>query len=217
MKIQQNIQRIKSDLGESVTLVAVSKYHSVEEILQAYQAGQRIFAESKIQVMTEKYNALPKDIQWNMIGHTQTNKVKYMAPYVSLIQSVDSLKLLTEINLQAKKHNRIIDFLFQVHIAQEETKFGLTESQLHCILSSLNFASMENVRCRGLMGMATNTSDKQQITKEFSYLKSVFDKIKKITEPNVKIDTLSMGMSGDYHIAIEQGSTMVRIGSAVFE
>lgn len=217
MSIRENLLRIKADLGENVSLVAVSKYHSKEEIMQAYRAGQRIFGESKIQAMTEKYAQLPKDIQWHMIGHTQTNKVKYMAPYVSLIHSVDSLKLLSEINLQAQKNNRIIDFLFQIRIAQEQTKFGLSEDELLDILSSADFEQMQHIRPRGIMGMATNTDNPAQIKQEFLYAKSVFEMVKNKLHTRANIDTLSMGMSGDYQIAVACGSTMVRIGSAVFE
>ncbi|GIZ16463.1 YggS family pyridoxal phosphate-dependent enzyme [Capnocytophaga catalasegens] len=217
MSIRENLLRIKADLGENVSLVAVSKYHSKEEIMQAYQAGQRIFGESKIQAMTEKYTHLPKDIQWHMIGHTQTNKVKYMAPYVSLIHSVDSLKLLSEINWQAQKNNRIIDFLFQIRIAQEQTKFGLSENELFSIVSSTDFQQMQHIRLRGIMGMGTNTDNQAQIKQEFLYAKSIFDMIKNNLHTNCNIDILSMGMSGDYQIAIACGSTMVRIGSAVFD
>lgn len=216
-RIQENLLQIKNELPENVQLVVVSKYHSEAEIMEAYNSGQRIFGESKIQAMTEKYTNLPKDIQWHMIGHTQTNKVKYMADYVMLIHSVDSLKLLREINIQAKKHNRVIDFLFQIRIAQEETKFGLSVNDFWGIFSSETFAAMQNVRLRGLMGMATNTNNVSQITVEFESLALLFNKIKPIKTHNVQIDILSMGMSGDYQVAIEAGSTMVRIGSAVFE
>lgn len=216
-RIQENLLRIKNELPENVQLVVVSKYHSEAEIMEAYNGGQRIFGESKIQAMTKKYTNLPKDIKWHMIGHTQTNKVKYMAEYVSLVHSVDSLKLLREIDVQAKKHNRVIDFLFQIRIAQEETKFGLSMDDMELILASETFGAMKNICLRGLMGMATNTQNTSQIKAEFESLALLFNKIKSIKMHNVQIDTLSMGMSSDYHIAVSSGSTMVRIGSAVFE
>lgn len=215
MSIAENLEKIKSEL-KNATLVAVSKYQTEAQILKAYNAGQRIFGESKIQAMSQKYNALPKDIQWHMIGHTQTNKVKYMADYVSLIHSVDSLRLLVEIDKQAQKHERIIDFLFQIRIAQEDTKHGISEVQMNEILTSEIYLSLKNIRLRGVMGMATNTSNIEQIQSEFTQLKSVFDRLKKSAHSN-QIDILSMGMSGDYPLAISAGSTMVRIGSAVFQ
>jgi pyridoxal phosphate enzyme (YggS family) len=212
MRIAQNLQSIKSDLPENVTLVAVSKTKPVGDILEAYNAGQRIFGENKIQEMTYKFEQLPKDIQWHMIGHVQTNKVKYMAPYVALIHGVDSLKLLSEINKQAQKNNRTIDCLLQIFIAEEETKFGLDENELKELLLSEEFKTLRNIRIRGLMGMATFTENQQQIRKEFDQLKSIFDTF--ATEH--QFDTLSMGMSGDYQIAIACGSNMVRIGSSIF-
>ncbi len=213
MPIAENLIKIKNSLPEDVTLVAVSKTKPVAEIMEAYNAGQRIFGENKIQEMTEKWNALPKDIKWHMIGHVQRNKVKYMAPYVSLVHGVDSFKLLKEINKQAKNVNRKIDCLLQVHIAEEETKFGLDQSELNEIITSKNLGELLNVRVLGLMGMATFTEDNNQIRKEFRYLKSLFNKSKNII-PEVSI--LSMGMSGDYKIAVEEGSNMVRIGSSIF-
>lgn len=213
MPIAENLIKIKNSLPEDVTLVAVSKTKPVAEIMEAYNAGQRIFGENKIQEMTEKWNALPKDIKWHMIGHVQRNKVKYMAPYVSLVHGVDSFKLLKEINKQAKNVNRKIDCLLQVHIAEEETKFGLDQSELNEIITSKNPGELLNVRVLGLMGMATFTEDNNQIRKEFRYLKSLFNKSKNII-PEVSI--LSMGMSGDYKIAVEEGSNMVRIGSSIF-
>lgn len=212
MSIAQNLQSIQSRLPGNVTLVAVSKTKPVADILQAYDAGQRIFGENKIQEMTDKFEQLPKDIEWHMIGHVQSNKVKYMAPYVALVHGVDSLKLLGEINRQAQKNNRIIDCLLQVYIAEEESKFGLDDQELAQLLSSDEFKAMQNVRIRGLMGMATFTEDQQQIRKEFDHLKAVFDTF--ATE--YRFDTLSMGMSGDYQIAISSGSNMVRIGSSIF-
>ena len=209
MSIKDNLLKIKSILPEHVTLVAVSKTKPVADLMEAYNAGQRIFGENKIQEMTDKWEAMPKDIQWHMIGHIQTNKVKFMAPYVSLIHGVDSLKLLEEINKQALKNNRIIDCLLQIHIAEEETKFGLNNDELADLLVSESFKNFKNINIVGLMGMATFTENQIQIKKEFEHLKSIFDQLK-----NLK--TLSMGMSGDYQLAIECGSTMVRIGSSIF-
>ena len=215
MSITQNLLQIKATLPENVTLVAVSKTKPISDLMEAYQAGQRIFGENKIQEMTEKWEAMPKDIQWHMIGHVQTNKVKFMAEYVSLIHGVDSLKLLQEINKQAQKYNRIIDCLLQMHIAEEETKFGLDEKELdeilHFVQNDKN--GMQNIRIVGLMGMATFTENQNQIKKEFIYLKSIFDNLK---SEICNLQSLSMGMSGDYKLAIECGSTMVRIGSSIF-
>lgn len=213
MSIKSNLQTIKSQLPSSVTLVAVSKTKPVTDLMEAYNAGQRIFGENKIQEMTEKWEQMPKDIQWHMIGHVQTNKVKYMAAYVSLIHGVDSLKLLKEINKQAKKHNRIIEVLLQIHIAEEETKFGLDDDELDEILNQVQNDKFENIKIIGLMGMATFTENHTQIKKEFLHLKSIFDRLN--TE-YFQLSTLSMGMSGDYLLAIECGSTMVRIGSSIF-
>ena len=217
MSIAQNLLEIKSSLPDNVTLVAVSKTKPISDLMEAYDTGQRIFGENKIQEMAEKWEAMPKDIQWHMIGHVQTNKVKFMAPFVSLIHGVDSLKLLVEINKQAQKNNRIINCLLQIHIAEEETKFGLDENELNEILASKTFQEMKNIRIVGLMGMATFTENQEQIKKEFTHLKSIFDYL--ITKPkvqNLEPKTLSMGMSGDYQLAIECGSTMVRIGSSIF-
>jgi len=215
MSIKNNLQTIKSQLPSNVILVAVSKTKPVADLMEAYNAGQRIFGENKIQEMTEKWEQMPKDIEWHMIGHVQTNKVKYMAEYVNLIHGVDSLKLLQEINKQAKKHNRIINCLLQIHIAEEETKFGLDENELDEILKQIQKSKgeFENIKVVGLMGMATFTKNQAQIKKEFLHLKSIFEKI--YTE-QYQIDTLSMGMSGDYQLAIECGSSMVRIGSSIF-
>jgi pyridoxal phosphate enzyme (YggS family) len=187
--------------------------------MEAYNAGQRIFGENKIQEMTEKWEQMPKDIEWHMIGHVQTNKVKFMAEYVSLIHGVDSMKLLQEINKQAKKHNRVIDCLLQIHIAEEETKFGLDEEELNEILKQVQHdkSEFENIRIVGLMGMATFTENQNQIEKEFNHLKTIFDKLNTIPfTQNLKPNILSMGMSGDYQLAISCGSTMVRIGSSIF-
>ncbi|MNK49747.1 hypothetical protein D3C87_686110 [compost metagenome] len=214
MSIASNLNTIKSTLPEHVTLVAVSKTKPVSDLMQAYEAGQRIFGENKIQEMTEKWEEMPKDIQWHMIGHVQSNKVKFMAPYVTLIHGVDSLKLLQEINKQALKNNRSIDCLLQIYIAEEESKFGLDENELNELLTSSEFKELQNIRILGLMGMATFTEDQNQIKKEFTHLKSIFDSIQKLQIVDLK--TISMGMSGDYQLAIECGSTMVRIGSSIF-
>jgi len=216
MSIRENLIKIKATLPSHVTLVAVSKTKPVSDLMQAYEAGQRVFGENKIQEMTEKWQQMPKDIQWHMIGHIQSNKVKYMAPYVSLIHGVDSLKLLEEINKQAQKNNRIIDCLLQLHIAEEETKFGLNEEELSELLQSEIFENLKNIKIVGLMGMATFTENQTQIKKEFNHLKTIFDNNQQPTTDNRHLTTLSMGMSGDYQLAIECGSTMVRIGSSIF-
>lgn len=223
MSIQQNLNTIKSQLPAHVTLVAVSKTKPVADLMEAYNAGQRIFGENKIQEMTDKWEVMPKDIEWHMIGHVQTNKVKYMAPYVSLIHGVDSLKLLQEINKQAAKNNRVIDCLLQVYIAEEESKFGLDEQELEELLKQVQHdkENFKNIRIVGLMGMATFTENKHQIEKEFKHLKTIFDKIAASKDGISKdainrVSILSMGMSGDYQLAISCGSTMVRIGSSIF-
>jgi pyridoxal phosphate enzyme (YggS family) len=213
MSIKNNLHQIKATISENATLVAVSKTKPVADLMEAYNAGQRIFGENKIQEMTEKWEQMPKDIQWHMIGHVQTNKVKFMAEYVSLIHGVDSLKLVQEINKQAQKHNRNIDCLLQIYIAEEETKFGLDENELNELLKQIQDAKLDNIKIVGLMGMATFTENKQQIKKEFIHLKSIFDKF---AIQNSQFTILSMGMSGDYLLAIECGSTMVRIGSSIF-
>ena len=216
MSIKENLLKIKSSIPENVTLVAVSKTKPISDLMEAYEAGQRVFGENKIQEMTEKWELMPKDIQWQMIGHIQTNKVKFMAPYVSLIHGVDSLKLLEEINKQAFKNNRIIDCLLQIHIAEEETKFGLNEDELRDLLASESFKNLNNIKIIGLMGMATFTENQIQIKKEFEHLKSIFDSKKSLSIKNCQLSILSMGMSGDYQLAIACGSTMVRIGSSIF-
>ena len=215
MSISNNLTKIKASLPSHVTLVAVSKTKPVADLMEAYEAGHRIFGENKIQEMTEKWEVMPKDIQWHMIGHVQTNKVKFMAEYVSLIHGVDSLKLLQEINKQAKKHDRVIDVLLQIYIAEEESKFGLDENELNELLQQVqnDKSSFENINIVGLMGMATFTENQNQIEKEFKHLKTIFNKLN--TE-NCELTTLSMGMSGDYQQAISCGSTMVRIGSSIF-
>lgn len=213
MSIQENLAQIKTTFPEEVTLVAVSKTKPVSDLQLAYDAGQRVFGENKIQEMTQKWEALPKDIQWHMIGHVQRNKVKYMAQYVHLVHGVDSLKLLLEIDKQAKKHQRVISCLLQVHIAEEDTKFGFDEEELMKLTQDAAFQRLANIKITGLMGMATFTEDKEQIRREFKTLKWLFEKLKTALP---QIDTLSMGMSGDYDIAVEEGSTMVRIGSSIF-
>ncbi|MFN8336139.1 MAG: YggS family pyridoxal phosphate-dependent enzyme [Cyclobacteriaceae bacterium] len=216
MSIKNNIEKFTQTLPKGCRLIAVSKTQPVEKILEAYEAGQRLFGENKIQELTAKYESLPNDIEWHMIGHVQSNKVKYMAPFVHLIHSVDSLKLLAEIDRQAKKVNRTISCLLQIHIATEETKFGFSESEVLETLQSDQFKSLANVRILGLMGMATLTDDQAQIRKEFKSLKTLFEKIKSFQIPNVAMQELSMGMSSDYQIAIEEGSTFIRVGTAIF-
>ena len=213
MSIRQNLLAIQNDLPEHVTLVAVSKTKPVRDLTEAYEAGQRIFGENKIQEMAEKFEQMPKDIEWHMIGHVQTNKVKFMAPFVSLVHGVDSLKLLEEINKQALKNKRTIDCLLQIHIAEEDTKFGLDEAELNDLLHFDTFKNLKNIKIKGLMGMATFTENQDQIKKEFLHLKSIFNKISIL---NSNFSILSMGMSGDYQLAIDCGSTMVRIGSSIF-
>lgn len=216
MNIAENLSLIKSTIPTHVTLVAVSKTKPVADLMEAYNAGQRIFGENKIQEMTEKWEQMPKDIQWHMIGHVQSNKVKYMIPYVSLIHGVDSLKLLKEINRLAAKWKRTVDCLLQIHIAEEDTKFGLDEKELDELLASEELKTFQNIRIVGLMGMATFTENQAQIKREFLHLKSIFDQHKPLETSNLKLKALSMGMSGDYQLAIECGSTMVRIGSSIF-
>lgn len=215
--IQEQIDKIKTELPSHVRLVAVSKYHPIEAIQEAYDGGQRIFGESKVQEMTQKYEMLPRDIEWHFIGHLQTNKIKYMAPYVSLIHGVDSFKLLQEINKQAAKANRIIPCLLQIHIAKEETKFGFTTDECLNMLNEGNWKALENIQIAGIMGMATNTEDETIVANEFETLAQFFQQIKSnhfAESPYFK--EISMGMSDDYPIAIEKGSTLVRIGSKIF-
>lgn len=211
--IKENLLKIKQSLPENVTLVAVSKTKPLVDLQEAYAAGQRVFGENKIQEMVEKYDALPKDIQWHMIGHLQRNKVKYMAHFVDLIHGVDSLKTLKEINKQAKKHNRTINCLLQAKIAKEETKFGLSFQEIEAILSSEEFLELENIKVVGFMGMATFTDNQQQLQEEFSALKAFFNKLK---TQETELNILSMGMSGDYPLAISSGSNMIRVGSSIF-
>jgi hypothetical protein len=209
--IRKNITQIEQEIGNT-QLVVVSKYRSLEELKEVYSSGHRDFGENRVQELVEKHEQLPKDIHWHVIGHLQTNKVKYIANFVHLIHSIDSLKLLKEVNKQAKKCDRIISFLFQMHIADEETKFGLSKDTLLTILDSPEYQAMTNVKCQGLMGMATNTEDNNQVTQEFNSLNSQFEEYKAIQE----WDILSMGMSGDYIQAVSCGSTLVRVGSKIF-
>ncbi len=211
--IAKNLQHIRATLPDEVTLIAVSKTKPVSDLMEAYTEGQRIFGENKIQEMTEKWEVMPKDIAWHMIGHVQTNKVKYMAPYVTMIHAVDSLKLLKEINKQAEKHNRIIQCLLQIKIAAEDTKFGLTPQEATEILVDKEALNLPYVTIQGLMGMATFTEDTIQISKEFQKVTTLFQELQP-KFPALKV--LSIGMSGDYTIAINSGSTMVRVGSAIF-
>ncbi|MCG8579075.1 MAG: YggS family pyridoxal phosphate-dependent enzyme [Bacteroidales bacterium] len=217
MSIQNNLQAVKEQIDNRAQLVAVSKTKPNEDLMEAYEAGQRVFGENKVQELTTKYESLPKDIEWHMIGHLQSNKVKYIAPFVSLIHGVDSEKLLKTINKEGKKNNRKIPCLLQVHIADEETKFGFSEEELLSMLSAELLSSFEFVDIKGVMGMATYTNDKEQIRKEFASLKQVFDKLKSsVFASNTSFTEISMGMSGDYLLAIEEGSTMVRVGSSIF-
>lgn len=218
MSITANIQDIQQELQPlGVTLVAISKTKPNEDILQAYEAGQRIFGENLVQELVNKYEALPKDIEWHLVGHLQTNKVKYIAPFISLIESVDSLKLLKEIDKHAKKNNRVIDCLLQIDISLEETKFGLDHVQVIELLESQEYTELHNIRVRGLMGIATNTDNEKEIKEDFYELKMLFDGIKtSYFRMDASFDTLSMGMSSDYTIAIQQGSNMVRLGSTIF-
>ena len=218
MSIADSIRSLKNETDTiKVQLVAVSKTKPVEEVKEAYDAGQRVFGENMVQELVEKYEHLPKDIDWHLIGHLQTNKVKYIAPFISMIQSVDSMKLLQEIDKQAQKSSRVIDCLLQVYIADEETKYGLGFDEVIDLLRSEEFAGLSHVKIRGLMGIATNTDNEKQIKEEFYELKTFFDGIRQsYFRKDPAFDVLSMGMSSDYKIAIEQGSNMVRLGSTIF-
>ena len=209
MGIKKNLKKLLNSIPKEITLVAVSKTKPISDILVAYESGQRIFGENKVQELEMKHRKLPSDIKWHMIGHLQSNKVKYIAPFISLIHAVDSLKLLKEINRRAKQNNRIINCLLQVHIASERTKFGFEINEIYEILDESN--KLENICIKGLMGMATFTEEKSQLNSEFTKINNLFKKIK-----NKKINTLSIGMSGDYELAINNGSTMIRIGSTIF-
>lgn len=213
MSISDNLKKIQNSLSDGVTLVAVSKTKPIESIQEAYEIGQRVFGENKVQELCDKYEALPKDIQWHLIGHLQTNKVKYVAPFVSLIHAVDSRKLTKEIQKRAGQNEKIIDILVQLRIAKEETKFGLPYAEATDLLTALNAGEFPNVRVVGLMAMASNTENQEQIREEFTGLKTFFDQQKTL---NSNLQHLSMGMSGDYPLAINCGSNMVRVGSAIF-
>ena len=212
MSIQENYHKIKAQIPENVELVAVSKFHPIEKIKEVYDCGQKVFGENKVQELLTKVNELPADIQWHLIGHLQTNKVKYIAPFINTIQSVDSEKLLLEINKEAAKNNRKIKVLLQVKIAEEETKYGLEIAEAKEIFSNYLENQYPNIEILGLMGMATFTDNKNQVKSEFLVLKSLFDELSTFK----KLETLSMGMSDDFALAIECGSTSVRIGSAIF-
>ncbi len=214
--IAENIQLIKQQLPETVKLIAVTKTKPIAVLQETYDAGFRTFGENKVQEMTEKYNSLPKDIEWHLIGHLQTNKVKYIAPFVSLIHSVDSFKLLKEIDKEAKKNSRTIPCLLQIFIATEETKFGLSEAEATEILTSPTLKELKNIKLMGVMGMASNTDSEAQIRSEFRNLKEIAKRLQHFNSEQVQIQEISMGMSSDYVIAAQEGSTMVRVGSAIF-
>ncbi len=216
MNIAKNLITLKEQLPETCTLVAVSKTKPIELLQEAYDAGQRHFGENKVQEMTAKHEALPKDIHWHMIGHLQRNKVKYLAPFIYLIHSVDSERLLREINKQAKKHDRVIHCLLQMHIAQEESKFGFDENELDDVIALIKAGEFPAVQIDGLMGMATFTDDEEKITDEFRQLRYWFEKLRKSAGADIDAHVLSMGMSNDYVLAIREGSNMIRIGSSIF-
>lgn len=214
--IKDNLHKIKSSLPPQVKLIVVTKTHPINKLEEVYDAGHKIFGENKVQELVDKYEALPKDIEWHLIGHLQSNKVKYIAPFVSLIHSVDSMKLLQEINKQAEKNNRIINCLLQIYIAKEETKFGLSFEEAEELINSTELKALKNIKITGFMGMATNTENNEQISAEFRSLKAFYDKFAQLSTLNFELSNLSMGMSSDYLLAIEQGSTMIRVGSSIF-
>lgn len=216
MSIRNNIEKLKESLPATCSLIAVSKTQPIIKLQEAYHAGQRIFGENKAQELSLKYSEMPKDVQWHMIGHLQSNKVKYIAPFVHLIHSVDSLKLLLEINKQAQKNNRTINCLLQVHIADEETKFGFSEEEVIKLIEGNVLRNLKHIKIVGLMGMATLTEDGNKIRSEFKALKTMFEKLKVVNAPTIEMKELSMGMSSDYKIAIEEGSTLIRVGTAIF-
>lgn len=218
MSIKQNLERINNELAQTqARLIAVTKTHPPEVLLEAYDAGCKVFGENKVQEMVAKQALLPHDIEWHLIGHLQSNKVKHIAPFVNLIHSVDSLKLLQEIDKQADKNNRVIDCLLQIYIAKEETKFGLSEEEALDLLTSFEMPTLTSIRIVGLMGMASFTDDTDQIRQEFRGLKKFFEKLTLLNgAENIEIKELSMGMSSDYHIAMQEGSTLIRVGSAIF-
>ena len=211
------LQKIKTTIPHGVKLIAVSKTKPIEEIMEVYEVGHRVFGENKAQELRQKYELMPKDIEWHFIGHLQSNKVKYITPFVSLIHSIDSLKLLAEVDKSAKKNDRIVDCLLQFHIAEEDTKFGLDLEEAQDLLNSEIIRDLKNVRICGVMGMATFTDDEAQVRREFAHLKSIFDVLKgEYFSDSSHFKEISMGMTDDYRIAMEEGSTMVRIGSAIF-
>ena len=214
--IAENIAGIEEQLHEKARLIAVTKTKPIEVLQETYDSGFRRFGENKVKEMTAKYEVLPKDIEWHMIGHLQSNKVKYMAPYVSMVHSVDQFKLLKEINKEAKKNDRTISCLLQIFIAEEETKFGLSEAEAREIFESAELTSLTNIKIVGLMGMASNTDNDEQVRQEFRTLKNLFESFKAYEKENVQMEEISMGMSGDFPIAVEEGSTLVRVGSAIF-
>ena len=217
MNIADNLQQVLNELPEGVRLVAVSKFHPNEAIEEAYRSGQRVFGESKVQEMTAKYESLPKDIEWHFIGHLQTNKIKYIVPYVALIHGIDSYKLLVEVNKQAEKAGKVVNCLLQLHIAEEETKFGFSFEECRDMLAEGEWKTLSNIQLCGLMGMATNTDDNEQIEKEFCSLSSFFKEVKDSRFADTEaFRELSMGMSHDYHQAIAAGSTLIRVGSKIF-
>ena len=217
MNIADNLQQVLNELPEGVRLVAVSKFHPNEAIEEAYRSGQRVFGESKVQEMTAKYESLPKDIEWHFIGHLQTNKIKYIVPYVALIHGIDSYKLLVEVNKQAEKAGKVVNCLLQLHIAEEETKFGFSFDECRDMLAESEWKTLSNIQLCGLMGMATNTDDNEQIKKEFCSLSSFFKEVKDSWFADTEaFRELSMGMSHDYHQAIAAGSTLIRVGSKIF-
>jgi PLP dependent protein len=216
MSIAENLQRIKNQIPSNCKLIAVTKTHPVEVLQEAYNAGHKVFGENKVQEMVDKFEKLPKDIEWHMIGHLQSNKVKYIVPFVKLIHSIDSIKLLSEVDKQAAKIGRVIPCLLQVHIAKEETKFGFAEEEIRTFFEGSEIDSLKNIKIVGLMGMATNTKDETVIRNEFRGLRQLFDELKKIRKDNFELTELSMGMSSDFSIAAEEGSTLVRVGSAIF-
>jgi pyridoxal phosphate enzyme (YggS family) len=214
--ITQNLQRVKEQIPANVKLVAVSKTYGFDEIMEAYNSGQRVFGENKVQELTDKYEALPKDIEWHLIGHLQTNKVKYIAPFVHTIHAVDSFKLLQEIDKRAQSVGRVINCLLQFHIAQEDTKFGLSENELD-FLEDGSFKNLKNIKICGVMGMATFTDNTHQIQQEFAHLKQIYNRLKtRYFATDNAFCEISMGMSGDYPLAIAAGSTIVRVGSHIF-
>ena len=217
MNIAENLQQVLSELPDGVRLVAISKFHPNEAIEEAYRSGQRVFGESKVQEMTAKYESLPKDIEWHFIGHLQTNKIKYIVPYVALIHGIDSYKLLVEVNKQAEKAGKVVNCLLQLHIAEEETKFGFSFDECRDMLAEGEWKTLSNIQLCGLMGMATNTDDNEQIKKEFCSLSSFFKEVKDSWFADTEaFRELSMGMSHDYHQAIAAGSTLIRVGSKIF-